>query len=203
MPGELPGHHGPLHSARPGSHLCRLSRASLTPGSPRTLAATWPVPVPCSGKMCQLLLACGTAWRGTAWHGMAQRSTAQLSWGCTEPKAEQQHLCASLRSSSSGSSPQEGGDVGGFTLGWSVPGTGARTGSLGPTSSPGEDLNPCPCLGRQPLHCLSPPCGCCHCSCSWGSAASGPGWCPQVSTGWARGPCGTGLREDLRPHVKG
>lgn len=50
-----------------------------------------------------------------------------------------------------------------------------------------EDLKPCLCPERQPPRCPSMPCGCCRCSCSWGSAASGPGWSPQVSVGGHRG----------------
>ena len=197
MPGELPGHHGPLLSARPGNHL---GRASPTPGSPALPRFCLVCACPRSAKLHRLLLSCGTAqrgvaqhgtawystaqhnmvwhstawhgtarhstaWRGTAQHGMAQHGTpwhstaqhgtawhtmahhgtARLSQGCTEPSTEQQHRRASSRGSSS--SVREGGD-GGFTLGRSVPGAGARPGSLGPSSSP-EDLNPCPRLAGQ------------------------------------------------------
>lgn len=77
---------------------------------------------------------------------------------------------------------------------------------MGTNLLPQEDLNPCLCPERQPPRCPSMPCGCCRCSCSWGSAASGPGWSPQVSAGghgWARvalaGASGTALQEDVQP----
>lgn len=108
MPGELPGHHGLLHSTRLGSHLHCLGRASLTLGSP---VPSLP-PVLYLSPVAGSALAALGLWRGMARHDTAWHSTAQLSQGFTEPNAKQQHLCASLCSSSSSSSPQEGGDRG-------------------------------------------------------------------------------------------
>lgn len=45
-------------------------------GVPWPLAAAWPVPVAHSGKLCWLLLSCGTALHGMARHGIAWHGTA-------------------------------------------------------------------------------------------------------------------------------
>lgn len=90
------------------------------------------------------------------------------------------------RALSSSSCPREGGDGRVHARMERVRcwGTGRV---MGTNLLPQEDLKPCP--ERQPPRCPSTPCGCCRCSCSWGSAASGPGCCPQVSVGghgWAQ-----------------
>lgn len=79
---------------------------------------------------------------------------------------------------------QEGGD-GGVTLRWSW----GRDGVTGTNLRPGEDLKPCLHLAAAWRCQPRAPCGCCRCSCSWGSAASGPGWWLQVSGGQVRGGC--------------
>lgn len=80
MPGELPGHHGPLHSTQPRSHLRCLSRASHMPGSPGPLLLPGPYLLPtvgsCAGCSCLVAQHC-MAWHGTALHGMAQHCMAR------------------------------------------------------------------------------------------------------------------------------
>lgn len=197
MPGELPGHHGPLHSARPGA----TSAASAGPA-------------PCRGPLapcCHLACTCPpqreaapaalVLWHSTAWHG-----TARLSQGCTDPSIEQQHLCAFLHGSSSSSSPREGGD-GGVHARTERAGHWAKDQVTGTKLQPREDLNPCLCPGRQPPRC--PPCamrllslllllGLC---CLWARLVSAGE--RGAGTARARGAGGPVLQEDARPHAQG
>lgn len=178
MPGELPGHHGPLHTAWPGSHL-QLPRSGVPPAlavppalscPPATLTAV-PVPVGAVGAAARL--------------GSAQHSTAPGAAQSPLPSTGGTQLRRGPSSEPRPAAPaQEGGD-GGVTLRWSW----GRDGVTGTNLRPGEDLKPCLHLAAAWRCQPRAPCGCCRCSCSWGSAASGPGWWLQVSGGQVRGGC--------------
>lgn len=175
-------------STAPGpGNLLHCSTRAAPSRVPRPFAAACPVAVSRSGKLHWLLLSCGTAL---------------LSWGCTEPSTKQQHVPASPEACPAAAACRRERRVHARmerVRCWGM------SQVMGTNLLPQEDLNPCLCSEGQPPRCPSVPCGCCRCSCSWGSAASGHGWSPQVSGGghgWAQvdvGASGTVLQGDVWP----
>ncbi|XP_035200056.1 uncharacterized protein LOC118176889 [Oxyura jamaicensis] len=172
MPRELPGHHGPLHTARPRSHLQLPPRAQLHAGVPPAPAArpalscppaaltAVPVPVGALGAAARHSSALGAAQSP----GPSTRGTQPRRGPTSEPPCEPRPAAPAHK--------REGRGV---TLRWSWDGV------TGTSPRPREDLKPCLHLAAAWRCQPRAPCGCCRCSCSWGSAASGPGWWLQVS----------------------
>lgn len=132
MPGELPGHHGLLHTAWPGSHLQLPRRAQPRTGVPPALSCppaaltAAPVPVGALGAAARL---------GSARHGTAQplgplraHSQAPGARSCAvvppEPPCEPRPAAPAHRREGTGGSRSDG--------------AGAGTGSRGPTPVPGR-----------------------------------------------------------------
>lgn len=215
MAGELPGHHGPLHSTRwEPPPLPRQGQSHA--GVPQPLAASWPVPVPAAGRC-----SCLVAWHSKAGHSRARHGTAQHGTACAGLHRAQ-HRAAPASCLPMWLIRQQGGDrvharmerAGCWGTGW-VTGTSLQ---------PREHLKPCPCPESGPRAARPAPPAQRHAPAAAAAAAGallplgtaavgrwvmvgaggvgvGAGWVrgePGVRARWAQGAGGTVLQKDLQ-----